>query len=242
MKSFLKTPFWAVAIILSNCAYGQNSTLQASSGLAQFYVGAEFSLIPFSANSSHQDEFAFATPLQFSTGLNLNFKLKNRFNSSTVLKTGVLFDVLNTNSHLSRSTADDQIEQCDILCRKHYVGVPILLGHSAHLTEKTCYVFRVGLVIIFEIGNHLEYTANGNWELALAERRSILDNEKGWNAPMLYLSYGFERELNRRLLLQYELYWQHRFSRHGFYNAEAERPFRPFDVIGINIGLGWIPN
>lgn len=228
-------------VLFPLCSFGQDSLLNNTNDSPLFFIGADFSIIPFSYGGNNADALSFSTPLQYSSGLSLNFKVKNRYDNYAIFKTGILFDVLNNHFHLSRSTVDDRFEQADLIFRKRYLGVPVLWGHSAHLTDNTCYVFQIGLALFIEIGNSFSYTSNGNWEQALANWKKAYDNEKGRYATMLYLSYGHERRLNKSMLLKYEVYWQHRFNQQGFSNEDTGRPFRHYDVFGLGIGVGWIP-
>lgn len=127
-----------------------------------------------------------------------------------------MLDILNNFIHLSRSTDYGGVENADLLFRKCYIRVPVLLGHSAHLTENTCYVFQIGVVYFIEIGNSLSYTSIGNWEKALNNWDNAYENEKGWNGAMLFFSYGHEMKIRKSFLLHYKVYWQHRFTEQGF--------------------------
>ncbi len=240
MRILKEIPFLVITLfpLYSFC---QDCTFHDSTRTS-FFIGTDFSFIPFSFDDHNYDKIDFNSPIQYSTGLNINFRIQNRFNSYIVLKTGLLTDVLNTKIHLSRSTDDDKIEQIDLLFRKRYIGIPILLGHSAQLSSKYSFVFQMGLVFFHEIGNKSSYQGTGNWEQAINNWENKIDDEKGWNASMLYFSYGHERQINHVLLLHYELYWQHRFNENGFYNEETHRPFRPYDIFGINIGIDWTPD
>lgn len=241
MRIQKKIPLLVIALF-PLYSFGQDTTLHNFNERPWFFIGTDFSFIPFSFDNSDFNKIDFNSPIQYSAELNFNFRIQNGFNSCTVFKTGILTDVLNTNIHMSRSTDNDIIEHIDILFRKHYIGIPVLLGHSAPITSKSCFVFHVGLVFFYEIANQSSIRGTGDWEQAISDWEYKYDNEKGWNATMLYLSYGHEREINEVLLLQYELFWQHRFTKQGFFNEETHRPFRPYDIIGIKLGIGWIPN
>ena len=241
MRILKEIPF-LVIVLFPLYSFCQDSTFHDSIERTRFFIGIDFSIIPFSFDNHAFDIIKFNSPIQYSNSLYFNIRTQNRFNSYTIIKTGLLTDVLNTNILLSKSTDDNTIEQIDILFRKRYIGIPILIGHSAHLSSHYCFVFQMGLVFFHEIGNKSSYQGTGNWEQAINNWKNKIDDEKGWNASMLYFSYGHEREINQVLLLHYELYWQHRFNENGFYNEETHRPFRPYDIIGINIGISWAPN
>lgn len=233
-----------VISISTTNSYGKVTSSNITDGFSPIYIGADLSYIPFSSGISktcYETELRFSNPLQFSSGLNLNMRVKNRLNSYTIFKTGIQFDVLNNNVHLSRCTDDERIEQADLLFRKQYIGIPILWGYSAHLTNNKCFVIRMGFVTFIEIGNKFSYTSIGDWKPSVVGWRNTFNKEKGWNATTLHLSYGYERMLSKTTLIQYEIYWQHRFNQEGFYNEQTHRPFRHYDIFGIGIGLGWNP-
>lgn len=235
-------------LLLCACPFtvlGQDTVSHNTGNRLHFVFGAEFAIVnPLSFEEAAVDPTKGPTlnlPLQFSTGLNVCMKIKNGTNCFTHLKTGVLTDVLNAKVHLTRSPVDGQNEKLDMLFRKHYIDVPILLGHSAQVNEKLSVVFQAGVIMSWNVGNNLSYTAVGDWSQALAKWQSDFDSEKGRAVEMLYLSYGHEWKLNEALLLRYELYWQHRFEEQGYLNQSTDTPFRPFDVLGLNIGIGWSP-
>lgn len=225
--------------------FGQDTVLHTMEKRMQVLLGAEFAVVnPLSFEKAKVDATKgpeFVLPIQFSTGLNVCFGVRNGLNCFTHLKTGILTDCLNTNILLTRSTDAGDVESLEMLLRKQYVGLPVLLGHSAQVNDRFSIVFRIGVVVMWNIGNKLSHGAIGNWEQTLADWRLNCDKEKGRNATMLYLSYGHEWRLNDVLQLQYELYWQHRFNEQFFFNTETQMLFRPYDILGINIGIGWMP-
>lgn len=239
----IKIMLMALGAVYCHPSFGQQIDPQSYNNKIFTVIGADLGVInPFSLEGSAIDDGTTTnSPLQYSVGLNVSLRVANTWNGYITLKTGLLTDVINTEILMSRSTDNNGLEKMEMLFRKHYVGVPLMLGHSAPLNTKVNYIFQVGLVFLREIGYKCSHTETGDWQRAIDRWQGYYDDEKGWHSTMLVISYGHEWPINDRFMFRYEISWQHRFSAGGFVNSDTGYPFRPYDVFGINVGLGWMP-
>lgn len=67
----------SVVVLFPFCLFGQDSLSNGAKDFPLFYVGADFSLIPFSyGKANNTDGLRFSLPLQFSSELNINLRKK----------------------------------------------------------------------------------------------------------------------------------------------------------------------
>ena len=110
------------------------------------------------------------------------------------------------------------------VARMYYLGIPILVGHMIPVSDKRSAIFRWGLLWNTVVGDNLP--ENNNWPKP--------DEKSGWTA---YTCYGNEWSLNDALSISAEIYWQHLMLSH----LPSKGAFRPYDIFGITLGIGWKP-
>ena len=163
-------------------------------------------------------------------GLNVGLGIKNDYNSQLVIETGVNTDVMSSKHPLYPVTYT-----------KYYVGVPFLFGCAGKITDIRSFNVRLGFILFCEVANRGKFKEGDVWPVGYQFLKTALDDERGSKAWIMHLGYGNEWQLTEKLSLRGDLFWQHRFNVLGYWNEQFGPNFRPCDVVGVKIGIGWTP-